>query len=288
MSLDDLLRQAAATYGGDVDQDELRRRYAEVERAYRRSSARIRLVDDARSLREEASLASSVESPRRTYVRHALDAVRVKFSDEVCALVAMLFRHRPALLFATAMSVGALVVASLLTGLHVSSVGPTAEATSVEVPSMTEPPVDNGERGQTGTECRLPEVIPVTFAPDSAVLGFYRQAVISEVASKLIETEPDVHFTLVGHALSAEGTPEEALTLSRQRAAAVRTQLVASGVAADRVTTIGVGAHRPAAACHQWGHGTTASSLQPPVQPGGLDGPTDHIGRSVMIIVFSR
>lgn len=69
---------------------------------------------------------------------------------------------------------------------------------------------------------------------------------LNEVADALIKGNPDANITIEGHT-DSQGTDEYNLDLSKRRADAVKDQIVARGVAADRVKTVGVGEARPIA-----------------------------------------
>jgi len=61
-----------------------------------------------------------------------------------------------------------------------------------------------------------------------------------------IKKDPSVKFVLNGNA-SAEGTPQHNMSLSVERANAVKTYLVNSGVNADNLRTVGNGESKPVA-----------------------------------------
>ena len=71
-------------------------------------------------------------------------------------------------------------------------------------------------------------------------------AILDELA-KVIQENPHVQkISIEGHA-SAEGEDQHNLLLSKARAEAVRQYLVAKGVAADRLTSVGHGETKPLA-----------------------------------------
>lgn len=91
----------------------------------------------------------------------------------------------------------------------------------------------------------LPATYPnIQFEFDSSVLKTESYAILDRLASELRSSGASV--TLEGHA-SAEGSAAYNLTLSKDRANSVKTYLVNSGVAADKVNTIGYGEDRPVA-----------------------------------------
>lgn len=70
-------------------------------------------------------------------------------------------------------------------------------------------------------------------------------ALLDEVAG-MLKTNPDLKLRIEGHTDNV-GNKAANVTLSRGRAAAVKTALVARGVAADRLTTEGYGDTKPVA-----------------------------------------
>lgn len=84
----------------------------------------------------------------------------------------------------------------------------------------------------------------IQFEFDSSVLKTESYSTLDKLSSELRSTGGSV--TLEGHA-SAEGSEAYNLTLSKDRANSVKTYLVNSGVAADKVLTNGYGEDRPIA-----------------------------------------
>jgi len=84
----------------------------------------------------------------------------------------------------------------------------------------------------------------VLFASDQSTL--LPQAVIklNEVADALIKGNPDSNITVEGHT-DSQGQRQYNMELSKKRADAVRDQLVARGVASDRIKSVGYGPDRP-------------------------------------------
>lgn len=88
----------------------------------------------------------------------------------------------------------------------------------------------------------------VFFAYDSAVLDASAQKVLERQA-QFLSKNTRVTVTVEGHC-DERGTREYNLALGERRANAVKSYLVNSGVAANRVTTISYGKERPAVAGH--------------------------------------
>ncbi|MES2277728.1 MAG: OmpA family protein [Bacteroidota bacterium] len=83
----------------------------------------------------------------------------------------------------------------------------------------------------------------IQFEFNSAVLktGAYT---ILDKASRELKKDPSVKFTLNGYA-SAEGTDEHNMALSQERANAVKTYLINSGVSSDMLNAKGYGEANP-------------------------------------------
>ena len=69
---------------------------------------------------------------------------------------------------------------------------------------------------------------------------------LNEVADALIKGNPDANMTVEGHT-DSQGQRQYNMDLGQKRADAVKAQLVARGVAADRIKSVGVGPDRPIA-----------------------------------------
>lgn len=69
---------------------------------------------------------------------------------------------------------------------------------------------------------------------------------LNEVAEALTKSNPDSSITVEGHT-DSQGSRDTNMALSLKRADAVRDQLVARGVAADRIKSAGLGPDRPIA-----------------------------------------
>ena len=69
---------------------------------------------------------------------------------------------------------------------------------------------------------------------------------LNEVADALTKGNPDANIVIEGHT-DSQGQRDHNMTLSQKRAESVKDQLVARGVAADRIKTVGIGPDRPIA-----------------------------------------
>ena len=83
----------------------------------------------------------------------------------------------------------------------------------------------------------------VSFLPNQAVLAPTSNAVLDQLAAALQES-PTVRMEIGGHTDNV-GDPQVNLTLSQQRADAVKRYLEGKGVRGDRVTGVGYGATQP-------------------------------------------
>lgn len=86
----------------------------------------------------------------------------------------------------------------------------------------------------------------VLFASNEATLLPAAIIKLNEVADALIKGNPDSNITVEGHT-DSQGQRQYNMDLSKKRADAVRDQLVARGVAADRIKSTGLGPDRPVA-----------------------------------------
>ncbi len=79
---------------------------------------------------------------------------------------------------------------------------------------------------------------------DSAVVSNEGQAIL-QGQSKWLSENSNVRVVIEGHC-DERGTREYNIALGERRAAAVKSQLVSLGIAADRISTISYGKERPA------------------------------------------
>ena len=86
----------------------------------------------------------------------------------------------------------------------------------------------------------------VLFQTDKSALLPAATAKMNDVADALIKGNPNADITVEGHTDST-GNKDHNMELSQQRAESVKAALVARGVAADRVKTVGIGPDRPIA-----------------------------------------
>lgn len=86
----------------------------------------------------------------------------------------------------------------------------------------------------------------VLFASNKYDLLPAAQAKLNQVAEALLANDPDSTFVVEGHT-DSQGKAALNQTLSENRARAVRDYLVEHGVAADRITSTGLGPSRPVA-----------------------------------------
>lgn len=85
----------------------------------------------------------------------------------------------------------------------------------------------------------------VNFDTDKATLRPDAAPVVEEIA-KLLQADPALKLSIDGHTDNT-GTAERNRTLSKERAEAVRTALVAKGIAAERLSAQGFGPDKPLA-----------------------------------------
>ncbi len=86
----------------------------------------------------------------------------------------------------------------------------------------------------------------VLFATNESTLLPAAVLKLNDVADALIKGNPDANITIEGHT-DSQGQRAYNMDLGQQRADAVKSQLVARSVAADRIKAIGIGPDRPLA-----------------------------------------
>jgi outer membrane protein OmpA-like peptidoglycan-associated protein len=116
-----------------------------------------------------------------------------------------------------------------------TAVGPAAVVDRLMV-------VRPGGADQT-VQTQLDAMPPVTFETGSAVLTPEGSQILARVAA-ILSANPTVRVVIRGHT-DSDGTPESNLTLSQARAQAVLDALRALGIAADRLTALGLGQTQP-------------------------------------------
>ncbi len=118
---------------------------------------------------------------------------------------------------------------------------------------VDEPETRNGFEDADGCPDQLPDAVAkfdgkihgITFEIGKATIKRSSLPVLDEAVRTLIE-HPSVRIEISGHT-DDTGTPERNLELSKQRADSVASYLEGMGVAADRMTTIGLGQTTPIA-----------------------------------------
>ena len=103
----------------------------------------------------------------------------------------------------------------------------------------------SGELTKTLSSTGRARIYGILFDLDSAAIRPESKPVLDEVAASL-ESQPDWRLTIEGHTDST-GSAEHNRVLSQQRADAVKAFLVAAGIDAARLQTVGFGASQPVA-----------------------------------------
>ena len=111
----------------------------------------------------------------------------------------------------------------------------------------------------------------VLFASNESTLLPAAVLKLSEVADALVKGNPDANITVEGHT-DSQGSREYNMRLAQQRAEAVKAQLVAHGVAPDRIKAVGVGPDRPVADNKSAEGRANNRRVEIIVEGGGTDG----------------
>ncbi len=133
------------------------------------------------------------------------------------------------------------MAATLLTACESSPAGSVA---SVDMSAPPAPMRQLRIHGDSEDELVTEVGDRVFFAFDKATLSAQAETVLRRQAAYMAKY-PQLTFVIEGHC-DERGTREYNLALGARRAAAVRTYLIALGVAPTRLTTISYGAERPA------------------------------------------
>ncbi len=136
-----------------------------------------------------------------------------------------------------------------------TTTAPTTTAPTTTAPTTTASTTEVAQASVEETTATLDELVtltPIQFQTSSAELTAESLIVIDEVAA--IMTATDHSFEVQGFT-DTDGSAERNAALSQQRADAVREQLVARGIAAERLTSNGFGE------TEQFGDGNSAEAL---------------------------
>lgn len=125
------------------------------------------------------------------------------------------------------------------------------QPTPVAEPVKTAPPAEEAKPAPVQEQPATPEPAPapdynfrnIQFEFNSAVLKTSAYVILDK-ASMEMKKDPSVKFFLNGYA-SNEGTAEHNLTLSQERASAVKLYLVNSGISGDNLVAKGYGESNP-------------------------------------------
>lgn len=120
----------------------------------------------------------------------------------------------------------------------------TVRVNNAAVPTPAAPTARARTEAQRPALAPAPVVLPmVLFRLGTAELLPDARPALDQLASEL-RARPAVRVRVAGHT-DQVGEPEKNLVLSEQRAAAVKSYLVAAGIAAERVVAVGYGDARP-------------------------------------------
>jgi OOP family OmpA-OmpF porin len=100
-----------------------------------------------------------------------------------------------------------------------------------------------GEGGRKACEGKA-RLRGLVFNKDGSVIDPVGSAVLDAVVEGIQKRCPTQHFRIEGHT-DLSGSPQHNQALSERRAEAVKSYLVAHGIAADRLSTVGYGSSRP-------------------------------------------
>ena len=104
----------------------------------------------------------------------------------------------------------------------------------------------NGWEDEDGCPDELiKELTGIGFEVNSAIIDVASSALLDR-AYEILSKNTKLRVEISGHT-SADGNPDRNLTLSLERAEAVKDYLVARGIADDRIITVGHGSDKPIA-----------------------------------------
>jgi outer membrane protein OmpA-like peptidoglycan-associated protein len=127
------------------------------------------------------------------------------------------------------------------------------------------------EQQRTSTEgAQRVENVDLFFATDSAQLSGSASSDLQELAD-WVRCDPQRAIILEGHA-DPRGSKDHNLTLSGERAAAVRERLIQLGVPSERVVITVYGENGPREPTYSKDRRVTARATQAPVKPDDLAG----------------
>lgn len=127
------------------------------------------------------------------------------------------------------------------------------ETVTIGLPDGSTLAVDKGSSGEAlATYLASNDPAPRSFEMGEVQFGDWSSDATPVTNAKLValvqllKAYPDVKIKLVGHSDGA-GDPKDNLRISAERAQAAKTELVTSGISADRIETEGVGMAQPIA-----------------------------------------